>query len=85
MLYHCEYDQHIIIIKYSENYLTLEASPSMFVNLNIPSFGELLRKFVFSFKSRIMNSDNQLVNGIVRSATPLFSKIWAWWGDILSI
>ena len=57
----------------------------MFVNLNIPSFGELLRKFEFSFKSRIMNSDNLLVNGIVRSATPLFSKIWAWWSDILNI
>ena len=47
----------------------------MFVNLNIPSFGELLRKFVFSFKSRIMSSDNILVNGIVRSATPLFSDM----------
>ena len=36
----------------------------MFVNLNIPSFGELLRKFVFSFKRRIINSDNLLFNGI---------------------
>ena len=44
----------------------------MFVNLNIPSFGELVRKFVFSFKSRIINSDNLLFNGIVRTATPLF-------------
>ena len=34
----------------------------MFVNLNIPSFGELLRKLVFSFKSRTMNLDNLLVN-----------------------
>ena len=57
----------------------------MFVILNIPFFGELLRKFVFSFKSRIMNSDNILVNGIVMSATPLFSKIWAWWSHILNI
>ena len=32
-----------------------------------------------------MNSDNLLVNGIVRSATQLFSKIWAWWSDILNI
>ena len=32
-----------------------------------------------------MNSDKLLVNGIVRSATPLFSKIWAWWSDNLDI
>ena len=25
-----------------------------------------------------------LVNGIVTSATPLFSKIWAWWSEILN-
>ena len=73
---------------------TYKVSPSeMFVNSNIPSFGELLRKFAFvmlhCFKSRIMISDNLLVlvNGIVRSATPLivFSKIWALWSDILNM
>ena len=47
------------------------SASEMFVNLNIPSFGELLRKLVFSFKSRTMNLDNLLVNGIVRSVTPL--------------
>ena len=61
------------------------SASEMFVNLNTPSLGELLRKFVFSFKSRIMNSDNLLLNGIVRSARPLFSKKWAWWSDILNI
>ena len=55
----------------------------MFVNLNIPFFNELLRKFVFSFKTRINESDNSLMNGIVTSTTPLFSSIWAWWSDIL--
>ena len=54
------------------------SASEMFVNLNIPSFYKLLRKFVFSFKRRIMDSDNLLVDGIVRSAAPLFSKIWAW-------
>ena len=39
----------------------------MFVNLNIPSFNELLRKFVFNFKTRIIESANSLVNGIVTS------------------
>ena len=38
----------------------------MVVNLNIPSFSELLQKFVFSFKTRIIKieSHNTLVNGI---------------------
>ena len=43
------------------------------VNLNTPSFNELLRKFVFSFKTRIIESDNSLVNGIITSTIPLFS------------
>ena len=30
------------------------SASEMFVNLNIPSFCELLRKFVFSFKDRII-------------------------------
>ena len=57
----------------------------MFVNLNIPSFSELLQKFVFSFKTRIIKSDNSLVNGIVTSTILLFSSIWACWRDILDI
>ena len=55
----------------------------MFVNSNIPSSNELLRKFVYSFKGRIQDSCNSLVNGIVKSSVPLFSRIWAWappWG-----
>ena len=68
----------------SEGYLPKYNSASeMFVNLNIPSFNELLRKFVFSFKTRIIESDNTLVNGIVTSTISLFSSIWAWWSDIL--
>ena len=59
------------------------SASEMFVNLNIPSFNELLRKFVFSFKTRIIESDNSLVNGIVTSTISLFSSIWAWWSDIL--
>ena len=50
----------------------------MFVNLNIPSFDELLRKCVYSFNSRIQDSCNSLVNGIVKSSVPLFSRIWTW-------
>ena len=60
------------------------SAPEMVVNLNILSFGEQLLKSVFSFRKIIMNSDNSLVHGIVNSASPLFSKIWAWWSDILN-
>ena len=49
----------------------------MFVNFNIPSFDELLQNIVFSFRSRIQDSGNSLVNGIVKqSFLPLFSQIW---------
>ena len=56
----------------------------MFVNLNILSLDEQLQKSVFSFRKRIINSDNSIVHGIVNSALPLFSKIWAWWSDLLN-
>ena len=54
----------------------------MFASLDIPSFSELLRKLVFSFKPRIIESDNSLVNDIVTSTIPLIGAIWAWWSDI---
>ena len=59
------------------------SASEMFVNLNIPFFNELLRKFVFGLKTRIIESDNSLVNGIVTSTIPLFSSIWTWRSDIL--
>ena len=54
------------------------SASEIFVNLNIPLFHELLRKFIISFKTRIIESDNSLVNGIVTSTISLFSSIWAW-------
>ena len=53
------------------------SASEMFVNLNILSFGELLRKFVYSFQSRLIISDNILLSGIFNSTTPLYSPIWA--------
>ena len=55
------------------NLAKYNSDSEIFVNLNVPSFDELLRKFVFSFKSWIMNSDNLLVNAIVRSGGVTFS------------
>ena len=57
----------------------------MFVNFVILSFGELLRKFVFSFKTRISVSHNSCLQSIYNSEIPLFSKIWAWRDVILTI
>ena len=42
------------------------SASEMFVNLNILSYDQLLRKFVSSFMSRIQDSGNSLVNGIVK-------------------
>ena len=36
----------------------------MFLNLNIPLFGELLRKYVYSFRNRLETSDNNIIHGI---------------------
>ena len=48
----------------------------MFAVLNIPSFGELLRNFAFSFMSRISSSINVSMVNMLNSSAPLFSKIW---------
>ena len=53
------------------------SASEMFVNLGILSFGELLRKFVFSFKTRISVSHNSYLQSIYNSEIPLFSKICA--------
>ena len=37
------------------------SASEMFVNLNIKSFGELLRYFVYGFRSRIMISGNLML------------------------
>ena len=57
---------------------------SMFVNLNIPSFGELLRKYVYNFRNRLETSDNVIIRGIYLSHITFQSGIWDWWRDILS-
>ena len=56
----------------------------MFVNLNIPSYEELLRKYVYSFRNRLESSENSIIRGIYLSQFLLQSGIWVWWRDILS-
>ena len=43
------------------------SASGMFVNLNISSFGELLRKYVYSFRNRLENSENSIIRGIYLS------------------
>ena len=57
----------------------------MCVNLNIMSFGELLGKYVYSFRSRLGDSLNCIIDNIYSSNVPLHSDIWAWWHSILTV
>ena len=86
MLHYALYLMHInrltttkaLCIRRLLNFPKYNSASEMFVNLNIPSFNELLRKFVFSFKTRIIESDNSLVNGIVTSTRfIIMQRIWA--------
>ena len=52
------------------------SASSMFVNLNIPSFGELLRKYVYNFRNRLETSDNVIIREIYLSHSTLQSGIW---------
>ena len=52
------------------------SASGMFVILNIPSFGELLRKYVYSFRNRLESSENSIIRGIHLSQFLLQSSIW---------
>ena len=56
----------------------------MFVNLNIPSFGELLSKFVFSFKKKKYEFRQPITKWYCNVCYTVILKIWAWWSDILN-
>ena len=49
---------------------------SMFLNLNIPSFGELLKKYVYNFRNRLETSDDVIIRGIYLSPITFHSGIW---------
>ena len=63
---------------------TNNSASKMFAVLNIPLFGELLRKFAFSLMKRIASSINSFMSNIYSSSVPMFSKIWGWWYSILT-
>ena len=61
------------------------SASEMFVCLNIPSFDELLRKYVYSFRNRLVTSQNCILISISSSTAPLYSIILAWWESVLTL
>ena len=53
------------------------SASEMCVNLNIMSFGELLRKYVYSFRSRLGASLDCIIDNIYSSKALLYSDICA--------
>ena len=56
----------------------------MFVQLNIKSFGELMRNNIYSFMNRLQCSSDLILSSICKSTVPLHSNIWTWWHDVLT-
>ena len=61
------------------------SATEMFANLGIHSFDEMLRIFVFSFRSRVTASHNQLICSLCSAHCSVYSKLWAWWNSVLHI
>ena len=61
------------------------SASEMFVNLNIYSFDEMLRKFTFGFMSRVSVSNNLFISSINNSPCRLYSNIWTGWDNLLHI
>ena len=51
------------------------SASGMFVQCNILSFGELLRKSIFAFRGRIQSSNNTVITFMVNSVAPLVSNV----------
>ena len=61
------------------------SATEIFANLGIHSFDEMLRIFVYSFRSRVTASHNQLIFGLCTAHCSVYSKLWAWWNSLLHI
>ena len=59
------------------------SASGMFVQCNLLSFGELLRKSIFDFRGRIQSSNNTVITCMVNSVAPLVSNVWKWWRTTL--
>ena len=59
------------------------SASGMFVQCNILSFGELLRKSIFAFRGRIQSSNNTIIKCMVNYVAPLVSSVCKWWRTTL--
>ena len=59
------------------------SASEMIIQLNIKSFGELLRSYIRSFMNRLQCSNNLILSSICESTVPMYSNIWMWWYDML--
>ena len=57
------------------------SASGMFVQLNLKSFGELLRSYIHGFMNRLQCSNNLILSCICESTEPMYSNIWTWWYD----
>lgn len=57
----------------------------MFVSHNVPSFGEVLRKAVYSFKCRLEMSENMLIKTVANSDILVTSSIMSKWRAMLYV
>ena len=61
------------------------SASEMFVQLNIKSFGQFLRKYVFCFICRLIISVKSILASMCDSSVPIFLKIWNRWYDIVAL
>ena len=54
------------------------SASEMFANLNISSLDEVLKIFVFGFRSRIIVSNNLIISSIYNSTCRIYSYMWTW-------
>ena len=89
MWYNCTVTaMKILRIAYSNSLRRLLGIPKhnnasgMFVQLNIKSFGELLRSYIHSFVNRLQCSYNLILSSICESTVPIFIPIFGHGGMI---
>jgi len=73
------------VLKMLLNVPRYHSNTTLFVNVGIPTFQELLRKTVFGFKSRIECSNNLLIRHINTSDVENPSTLMQFWRKLLYV
>ena len=61
------------------------SASEMFVSRGIPSFYEVLRKSIYSFRERLACSNNTIISACLSPSISFFSPIRQWWNSILYV